>query len=345
MRATELLQEIAYPATQMAIVLAMVFFHSLFWLSERAGLFGLALLIVAVPAFLRYLVLLLEDRAHGRPAPVPSIETFSFWSDAWALTTLVPSAAAIAAINWLEYAGVAAANVIVGIIAACILPASFAVLAVTHSPVESLNPLALVRMVRACGPAYLVVPGTVLAITAVLLLLDGLGLPVWIGNVGTTYSCLLAFTLTGAVLDRRGIVFEVAIEASDEPDPESPLADLLTQRQKVAGHAYGFISRGNREGGLAHIRDWLNSEQDVSDAAQWFFNEMMRWESTDAALLFGHACLSHFLHHDDDRRALKLIASCLYVDPRWKPDPADRSATLELVRKYGRDDLEVLLDR
>lgn len=345
MRITELLQEIAYPVTQMAIVLAMVFFCILFWLSERAGLLGLALLIVAVPAFLRYLVLLLEDRAHGRPAPVPSIETFSLWSNTWAVATAIPVAASIAALTALQYAGFAAGNVVLGLAAVLVLPASFAVLAVTHSPVESLNPLALMRMIRVCGPAYLVVPATVLAITAVLLLLRGLGLPEWLGGIGTTYTCVLAFTLTGAVLHRRDIVLKVAIEARDDAEPASPLADLLKQRQKVISHAYGFVSRGNSAGGLAHIRDWLRAEQDVSDAAQWFFNEMMRWESRDAALLFGHTCLAHFLHHDDDRRALKLIASCLHADPRWKPDPADRPATMDLVRKYRRDDLEVLLDR
>jgi hypothetical protein len=51
------------------------------------------------------------------------------------------------------------------------------------------------------------------------------------------------------MLHRRGINFEVGLEVSDHDDMKAALADLEKQRQKVANHAYGFISRGNREGG------------------------------------------------------------------------------------------------
>lgn len=344
MRAAELLRELAYPFTELAIVLAMLFFYALFWLSERAGLIGIGLLIVAVPAYLRYLVLLIEERAHGRPAPVPSIETFSLWSDLWALTIMLHFAAVIAAITTLEYINVPAANVIVAIAAALVLPAAFAVLAVTHSPLESLNPLAIGRMFRACGPTYFVVPATVLALSVLLIVLEHLGMPDWVGNVGTVYVYLLTFSLTGAVLHRRGIIFEVSLEVSNNDDGKTAPKDLEKQRQCVADHAYGFISRSNREGGLAHIRDWLKNEADTSAAGQWFFNEMMRWEHQDAALRFGQDCLSHFLHHGEEERALKLISACLHADGRWKPFPDDRPAVMELAEKYSRHDLQRLLE-
>ena len=344
MRAAELLRELAYPFTELAIVLAMLFFYALFWLSERAGVVGIGLLIIAVPAYLRYLVLLLEERAHGRPAPVPSVETFSLWSDPWALATLVHVAAVIAAITALEYVDVPAANVILAIATALVLPAAFAVLAVTHSPLESLNPLAIARMLRACGPTYFVVPASLLAVSGLLMALERLGLPDWFGNVGSFYVYLLAFSLTGAVLHRRGIIFEVGLEVSDHDDMKAALEDLEKQRQNVANHAYGFISRGNREGGLAHIRDWLQKEADASAAAQWYFNEMMRWEQQDAALRFGQDCLSHFLHHGEEQRALKLISACLHADGRWKPLPDDRPAVMELAEQYSRHDLQRLIE-
>lgn len=344
MRAAELLRELAHPFTELAIVLAMLFFHVLFWLSERAGLFGIGLLVVAVPAYLRYLVLLIEERAHGRPAPVPSIETFSLWSDFWALTLLLHFTAVIAAITILEYVNVPAANVIVATAAALILPAAFAVLAVTHSPLESLNPLSIGRMFRACGPTYFVVPATVLALSVLLIVLEHFGLPDWVGNVGTVYVYLLTFSLTGAVLNRRGIIFEVGLEVSNNDDGKTLLEDLERQRQSVADHAYGFISRGNREGGLAHIRDWLQNEADTSAAAQWFFNQMMRWEHKDAALRFGQDCLSHLLHHGEEQRALKLVSACLHADGRWKPLPDDRPAVMKLAEKYSREDLRRLLE-
>ena len=69
----------------------------------------------------------------------------------------------------------------------------------------------------------------------------------------------------------------------------------------------------------------------------------MRWESKDAALFYAQPCLSHFLHHDEDRRALKLISSCLHQDPRWKPSVADRQHAVDLAERHGREDLARLL--
>ena len=72
---------------------------------------------------------------------------------------------------------------------------------------------------------------------------------------------------------------------------------------------------------------------------QWFFEEMMRWENTDAALFFGQECLAHFLHHDLDAMALKLLSSCIHENPAWRPRPEDRQHAVELAEKYSRDDL------
>jgi hypothetical protein len=151
------------------------------------------------------------------------------------------------------------------------------------------------------------------------------------------------FTLTGTVLHENGIAGAVQIDVPDARQGDDPNTDLDAERQRVADHAYGFISRGNRDGGFAHITEWMQSEQDISAAATWFFNEMMRWESKDAALFFGQTCFAHFLHHGEDQRALKLMSSCLHLDSRWKPATEDRQHAQELARRYGREDLVRLL--
>jgi hypothetical protein len=49
-------RELLYPLTVMAIVFAMIFFWLLFGLAQRAGLLGLFLLVMATPAYIRYLL-------------------------------------------------------------------------------------------------------------------------------------------------------------------------------------------------------------------------------------------------------------------------------------------------
>ena len=71
MKATEVGRELLYPLTDMAIVIAMIFFWLLFGLAQNAGLLGIVLMIILMPAYLRYLLYLLEARANNRSAPVP----------------------------------------------------------------------------------------------------------------------------------------------------------------------------------------------------------------------------------------------------------------------------------
>ena len=154
MKTTDFVRELGYPVTNSTIVIGVLFFWALSWLAGRAGIFGIGLVIVIVPAWFRYLVSLLEERANGRRAPVAAIETFSFWDNTWALTPMIPIALLLWMGMWLGGLGYGTARALIGIAAVFVLPASLAVLAVTHSPFESLNPVAIGRLIRACGRAY-----------------------------------------------------------------------------------------------------------------------------------------------------------------------------------------------
>ena len=173
--------------------------------------------------------------------------------------------------------------------------------------------------------------------------LRGFGLPRFVTELAQSYLFVLLFSLTGAVLYEKDIAGEVRLDLPAADVERTTYGDLERERRRAANHAYGFISRGNRQGGFAHILEQVRSEPDAGEAASWFFNEMMRWESKDAALYYAQSCLSHFLCHDDDQRALKLMSSCLHEDPRWKPSEEDRRHALDLAERHGRKDLVRLL--
>jgi len=339
MKLSEILREIVYPLTNLTIVFAMLFFWLLFLLVAKAGLIGIWLLVLLAPAYIRYLLALLEERANGRPAPVPSVEMFAPVDSLWTLTPLILLALLIWSGIWLEGTQYAWAAKIFGLLILVIAPASLGILAITHSPDESLNPMAIARMLRVCGADYLMVLAIIIGITGILYLLAANGTPFFLIDLGTSYQTVLLFTLTGALLHSRDLAVDLHIEATGVVGKDKIARDLEKNRQQVANHAYGFISRGNRDGGFAHIFDWFKKESDVHAASAWFFGEMMKWESKDAALFYAQTYLSHLLHHEQESQALKLLSTCLHANPLWKPAAADRQHAIELATKFQRHDL------
>jgi hypothetical protein len=339
MKATEVRRELLYPLTDMAIIFAMIFFWLLFGLAQNAGLLGIVLMIILMPAYLRYLLYLLEARANNRSAPVPDMAMFNPADNFWSLAPVVLIAIAIWAgillVPIISLLGV----MLIGVALIVVVPASMAILAITHSPAESLNPAAMTRMVRACGAAYFIVPTVLIVMSGLFGALYLAGMPLFLIDLATSYQIVLLFTMTGAVLHTNKVAVQVDIPEPDEPTTDDLARDLDHERQKVANHAYGFISRGNREGGFAHIRQWLENEAVVEEAYQWFFHEMLKWESADPALFFAQEYLGRLLEWQMDNEALKLIARCLHENARWRPLPEDRDEVHDLAARHGRQDL------
>ncbi len=338
MKPADVVRELLYPLTDMAIIMAMLFFWVAFAIAKAGGLLGLWLLVLITPAYYRYLLYLLEARASGKAAPVPTAEMFNLAENFWSLTPLILIALliwggiVISGFGWIW-------SLVYGAAILLVMPASLAILAITHAPIESLNPAAIARMIRVCGPAYFLVPAVVFGVTLLLVTLAQLGLPLFLVDLGTSYQSVLAFTLTGAILNARDVSFELRLEDPLEQTEAEIAGDLEKEREKVASHAYGFISRGNREGGFAHITDWIQKEPDIDVASAWFFSKMMKWESKDPALFYAQIYIAHLLHHNEEMKALKLVSICLHENPAWKPKAEDRQHVVELAEKYQRDDL------
>lgn len=346
MKFTEFAREIAYPLAQPVLLIALVFFWLLLLLATKAGLLGLFLLLVAIPAYLRYLLAVLETRAHGQPPEPPTGELFNLVDSAWSLFPLVP----VAILVWVEYAIVAGIGegsrraglllaVLPILVFALLMPASLAVLTLTRSPIASINPGVLHAVIRRSLPGYLLVPLVMAAVSAALFGLRRAGVPDPLLVFAASYQLFLFCSLTGAIVHRCGMDLEVDIPAALEPDQPSRDRKQLGERQLVANHAYGFISRGNRTGGLKHVQQRIDEEADVDGAWQWFFDEMMRWESSDAVLYYAQNFLSRLLRLDQDAAAIRVLTRCLHRDPRFRPLEQDRQLVSQLLQKQRRDDL------
>ena len=339
MKLADVIRQIIYPLTNVAIVLAILFFWMLFGLAQSAGLIGLWLLIIIAPAYVRYLLYLLEARANDRSPPVPDISMFNPVDSLWTLTPLI----LLSVLMWADIlfadSGQVWLAMLLSLAIFLIAPSSLAILAVTHSPSESLNPPAILRMIRVCGRAYFLIPGAIVLLSVLFVLFEHFGLPSLLIGLGKSYQVVLLFTLTGAVLHANNVAVQVDIGPPLEKSDDDITGDLDKERQKVANHAYGFVSRNNRAGGLAHIKQWIEKDTDTDAAYAWFFREMLTWENNTAALFFAQEYLSRLIHDEQEIAALKLATRCLHEDPRWKPRLEERDLFIELAERHGREDL------
>ena len=93
-------------------------------------------------------------------------------------------------------------------------------------------------------------------------------------------------------------------------------------------HAYGFASRGNVDGALQHIHQWIRSDPYPGDAWPWFFGAMLKWEDTYPALRLAQDYLDLLLEASDSSAAVKLMLRCKYANEEFRPHADSRDAAI-----------------
>ena len=343
MKPIEAAREAVYPLTQPTLAVSIVAFSLLVRLATAAGLLGLWLAVVVVPALFRFLLSVAEGRIYAQRIEPPGIEKFNWIASPWALVAMLWFFAA----GWIVFTvaqrfGPTAA-VLLGGVLLCIVPAPIAMLALSRSALASINPFALVSLVRACGFPYLWIPLCMAVLLTLFYAAHRLGIPRFLIDMADIYLLFVFFSLTGAVVARSEAVKTVEFPTAEEPEPERVLAKLDQERMSVLNHAYGLISRGSRASGLAHIEAFIERGDFVLEDYAWFFDSMLRWEQADPALFFAQRYLTVLLDRGQPQEALKVLSRCGLENPRFRPAAGDRRRLQELIEAHDRADLRKLL--
>ena len=332
MKPAELLREFLWPVLDTGALFALLGFFVLVKLVLAAGLFGVWLLVVSLPALSRYLVLLLEARALGREAPTPGIELFNWIESPWSLSPLLLVGLA-AWCEWLlaSHVSIEAATLTGGALLS-VAPAMVGLLAITHSPIQAMDPRAWLMFIRSAGPSYLLPLAASVSISFLIAKLVQAGMPAVIGEFAWLYALFLFFTLTGAVAAAGQLTdaFAITPRWGDGNAPD---------RKAALNHAYGLVSRGNLDGGLAHLVDFLASSHCAAEDYRWFFEQMLGWDRGEAALFLAQGYLAHLLDAGEENAAIKLVLRCLALSPDFRPAERDRARVRLLLERRGRDDV------
>jgi len=299
--------------------------------------------ILTLPPLFRYQSMLLESGAKGEAPGAFDAEFFDWIGTMW---TLFPLPLAIAFVMGGVYAGEAWGDVgtwSVIALGAVVYPASMALLAISHSPLEALNPLAIVRLYRGALSTFWIAPLFLLA--AIWVSIQAEALP----TLGAVFIQLFLFfsfaALTGALIQPFGLISDLHIPDAIERDEQTIAGDIEMSRTFALSHAYGFISRDNRAGGFNHIMDAIKSDPDAAGAWGWYFNRMLGWENKQHALFFGQHHVADMLDHGEDIPALKAIMRCRLIDETFKPFPEDIPRAINAAERSGNIELAAVLKR
>lgn len=321
-----ILRAIAYPLTEPNVLVPLLFFWLMVSFASWAGLLGLLLMLLILPAVIRYQMILLEARAKGVTPEVPGIEFFNWFGNGWTLFPVVTVVAlAWATVGAAEMFGTAGGLVMV-IFIGVLFPASIAILAITHSPLQSLNPVALARLLGECAGTFWLA-GILLPVFT-WLSIRAEQLPLMLAILVQLLLSFSFFSLVGSLVRPYGLVENIDLPSSPEPDANAAAEGLEKMRRDTLGHAYGFISRGNREGGFRHLFDQIGRDPDPVGAWVWFFERMLVWDSPLPALFFAQHYVHDYLQHGEHVPAVKLIMRCGLIDDQFRPFPADIAAAV-----------------
>lgn len=343
MQPSELLRAALLPLTNLSVLFSLLAFWLLIALAAAARMFGVWLAILILPALFRCLANLVETTGRGLQPEPPGTEFFHWTGNSWSLFPVV----FVIALAWASYSLYGAAGtgpMIVLLVAAGVLyPAMMGVLSITHSPLQSVNPVALKNFIGRIGVPYLVAPVYLALIVYLSTLVKNFPY-----LIDVFLEMLLIFSLhsvIGSVMTAHDIFDDVSIPDAVEPGDEELVQNLEKKRAAILTHAYGFLSRGNREGGFKHIVDEIAEDPDVAAAWAWYFDRMSRWEQKQHALFFAQRYIHDLLRHGEKITALKVIMRCRLIDEQFRPQREDVQTAILAAESTGNNELAAVLRR
>lgn len=351
MKPVEFLREVSLPLRSPSVLFALILFFGLLQivlLSRALGfvlflVLGGWLLVFVLPAFLRYLMVVLEARAYGREPGALDIDLFPWVGRLWTLFPIVH----IVVFAYVVYLSGAyfGSGVALGIALAyaAVLPATLMTLAITHSILASLNPVTLLQLAKRLGPSYAIGPIFVVVATWLVVRINVQFNNDLLTEFASIVLIFAACALFGGLVRQLDLQREVDIPMPDGQDEDVELERHLLGRTVVLNHAYGIISRGNREKGLQHIFDTLAEDPYEEAGWAWFFDAMLRWENPAAALAFAQRYVHELLRAGETVKAVKLMMRCRLVNPAFRPLPEDIDSAAAAAEECHNEELASFL--
>ncbi|HSD74303.1 MAG TPA: hypothetical protein VLB75_05995 [Steroidobacteraceae bacterium] len=334
-----LLSLLFLPARPTPLVLIVCFALGL-TLAARAGLIGLPLALILLSWYFKYGYVVLDTTLRGfDEPPVLSVDMVNPASEQRPLGQLL--------IIGVFYAGTRAAEPLIGsaavailrLAALALLPACVAVLGVSRSVFEAVNPAVLLKTIRILGASYLLlVAATALPVAiAWLLFIRGTGsleLQLTVTLALVMFGGLAAFSVIGGVLYDKRVELGLDAWKSPERDQERRERETHKRHERVIDELYGHWRSGARTEARQAAEQWLTSRNHDVEEFDWLCERLLLWPDHRLAHRLAQQLITRLLAAKRAAEALKVARRHLGADADFRP-----ALAAELVRlaTYARD--------
>ncbi|MEZ5531006.1 MAG: hypothetical protein R3E69_01340 [Steroidobacteraceae bacterium] len=330
-----LLRHALRPARPTALLLIATL-TALLSLADAAFLFlGLPLKIIVLSWLFKYAYVLLDLSSEGiDEPPVLSAEMVNPVEQR-PLMQLAICAAGFGLAWWI---GGAAGYVVAGVVL-LLLPATAAVLGVTGSALEALNPMTLARMIRGLGPYYLLLVGATLAFGGALYGLASLPLWDFVRVAAAQWLLLSLFSMIGGAIYERRAALGHEPQVSPERSAAREERERAIRRDRMLDDA--FVPARVHEGArvAAPIREWLAAEKGAALAtdAPAILARAAAWNDPHAYAAVSQAVIARLVADRQLTLALALLDGARTAAPGLAvAGEADLQALIAHARVSGR---------
>lgn len=308
----------------------IVIFSLILSIAMRGGLLGIPAIFILTSWFFKYAYILFDHTVWGYDEPpVLDIQMLNPLDEQRPLAQLVIAGLAFGAVAFTaSHFGAAPA----GLLAAAsllVFPASVAVLGLERNILLAVYPLALARMIRGLGPAYVFVL-VLIGVYAV-----GIGsLVKWVPVMPlelalTMFGILSLFSILGGALYERRHELGLDTRKSPERTRELALQAELRENHVLVTEAYGQMRAGEHIKAWAMLQDWLASRGRTIADYHWLCERVSHWHDPRYSNRLTEEYLERLLALKEHGLALDALRQHWARDPSFRPKTA--AATLRLA--------------
>ena len=331
-----LLSLLVLPARPTPLVLIASFALGL-TLATKAGLIGLPLALILLSWYFKYAYVVLDTTLRGfDEPPVLSVDMVNPASEQRPLGQLL--------IILVFYAGTRAAEALIGgaavsvlrAAALALLPACVAVLGVSRSVLEAVNPVVLLKTIRILGPWYLVLVAAVALPFAIawFLFTRDTDVHLTLALALLMFGGLATFSLIGGVLYDKRAALGLDAWKSPERDRERADRDTHKRHERVVDELYGHWRGGARTEARQAAEQWLASRNYDFEEFDWLCERLLLWPDRRLAHRLAQDEITRLLAAKRSSQALKVARRHVAADADFRPT---RAAELIRLVTLARD--------
>ena len=308
----------------------------IFSFAAHAGLLGIPAMFLIASWFFKYAYVVFDHTVWGYDEPPAlDIEMLNPLNEQRPLAQVVILGLIYLAVKFAASNLGHEAAMVLAALAAFAFPASVAVLGLERNILKAIYPLALARMIRGLGLAYLlvlaVIAGYLVAVGWLLARVSFLPLKVGVAMFGI----LSMFSLLGGALYERRVELELETRQSPERTAERAHQEDLAVNQAVITKAYGLARVRSHVDAWRTIEDWLASRGHTIADYHWLCEHTSRWPDPRYVKRLTEDYLERLLTLKQPGQALDVLRLRLENDPTFRPKNAASTLHLAELAAHG----------